>query len=183
MRAAAVENLEGRGFSREEVQVEYVLAMRFAGQTFDVDVPVDARPLTDDDREALIASFQERYGELYGAGSVWENFPMTVMTARVVARGVRPKPSPPRVNGSADGASADTALRKRRRVYLSDAGGWTGVDCYEAAGLPVGEAMRGPCIVEDVDTTIFVPADARLTREPFGGFELQLSTTTEGAER
>ena len=183
MRAAAVENLEGRGFSRDEVQVEYVLAMRFAGQTFDVDVPVEARPLTDDDREPLIASFQERYGELYGAGSVWENFPMTVMTARVVARGVRPKPPPPRLNGSADGASADTALRKRRRVYLSDAGGWTDVDCYEAAGLPVGEAMRGPCIVEDVDTTIFVPADARLAREPFGGFELQLSTTTEGAER
>jgi len=183
MRAAAVENLEGRGFSRDEVQVEYVLAMRFAGQTFDVDVPVAARALTDDDREPLIASFQERYGELYGAGSVWENFPMTVMTARVVARGVRPKPPPPRLNGSADGASADTALRTRRRVYLSDAGGWTDVDCYEAAGLPVGEAMRGPCIVEDVDTTIFVPADARLAREPFGGFELQLSTTMEGAER
>jgi N-methylhydantoinase A len=183
MRAAAVENLEGRGFSSDEIEVEYVLAMRFAGQTFDVDVPVEARPLRDDDRAPLIASFQERYGELYGAGSVWENFPMTVMTARVIARGVRPKPPPPRLNGSAGAGSAGTALRKRRQVYLSDAGGWTEVDCYEAAGLPAGQALRGPCIVEDVDTTIFVPADARLAREPFGGFELQLDATTGGAER
>ena len=183
MRAAAVENLEGRGFSSDEIEVEYVLAMRFAGQTFDVDVPVETRPLTDDDRAPLIASFQQRYGELYGAGSVWENFPMTVMTARVIARGVRPKPPPSRLDGSADGASAATALRKRRRVYLPDAGGWTEVDCYEAAGLPVGEHLSGPCIVEDVDTTIFVPAGARLAREPFGGFELRLNATTGGGEQ
>ncbi len=183
MRAAAVENLEGRGFSSDEIEVEYVLAMRFAGQTFDVDVPVETRPLNDDDRAPLIASFQQRYGELYGAGSVWENFPMTVMTARVIARGVRPKPPPSRLDGSADGASAATALRKRRRVYLPDGGGWTEVDCYEAAGLPLGEHLSGPCIVEDVDTTIFVPAGARLAREPFGGFELQLNATTGGGER
>jgi N-methylhydantoinase A len=183
MRAAAVENLEGRGFSSDEIEVEYVLAMRFAGQTFDVDVPVETRPLNDDDRAPLIASFQQRYGELYGAGSVWENFPMTVMTARVIARGVRPKPPPSRLNGSADGASAATALRKRRRVYLADAGGWTEVDCYEAAGLPVGEHLTGPCVVEDVDTTIFVPAGARLAREPFGGFELRLNGTTGGGEQ
>lgn len=174
MRASAVENLEGRGFSRDEIDVEYVLAMRFAGQTFDVDVNVAPRLLTDDARQPLIALFQARYSELYGAGSVWENFPMLVMTARVVARGIRPKPAPARVNGAVGTASVQEALRTSRQVYLTDAGGWTAVACYEAGLLPAGELLTGPCIVEDVDTTIFVPADAHVSREPYGGFEIQL---------
>jgi N-methylhydantoinase A len=43
MNNAALANLEGRGFSRDEVAIEYSLAMRFAGQTFDVDVAFEPR--------------------------------------------------------------------------------------------------------------------------------------------
>ena len=181
MHESATANLAGRGFRDDEIQVEYILAMRFAGQTFDVDVPVDARPLTEDDRQPLVASFQERYGQLYGAGSVWENFPMVAMTARVVARGIRPKPSPARVNGSlgAGNGSVDDARRGARPVYLVETGAWQEVECFEAARLPVGLAIEGPCIVEDLDTTIFVPADAGIAREPFGGFEVDLRPTNQ----
>ena len=107
MHESAVGNLVGRGFGKDEIEVEYVFAMRFAGQTFDVDVPMEARPLTDDDRAPLVTAFQQRYAELYGAGSVWENFPMVVMTARVVARGVRE---------AAAGPAAGGRRRPRRRA-------------------------------------------------------------------
>jgi N-methylhydantoinase A len=180
MHESATANLAGRGFAEDEIEVEYILAMRFAGQTFDVDVPVEPRPLTDDDREPLIASFQERYAQLYGAGSVWENFPMLAMTARVVARGIRPKPSPARIDGAGPGeASVEEAKRGARPVYLVETGAWQDVECYEAGRLPVGQPVEGPCIVEDLDTTIFVPADARVSREPFGGFEIEVRPMTE----
>jgi N-methylhydantoinase A len=179
MNKAALANLEGRGFSRDEVAIEYSLAMRFAGQTFDVDVAFEPRPLTEEDRRPLIERFQARYAELYGAGSVWENFPMLVMTARVVARGVRPKPPPARIDGNGAHADADAGAAKRtsRSVFLAERGEWTEIDCYAADRLPVGLALQGPCIVEDVDTTIFVPAYATASREPFGGFELELQAT------
>jgi N-methylhydantoinase A len=181
MHESATANLAGRGFAEDEIQVEYILAMRFAGQTFDVDVPVEPRPLTDDDREPLIASFQERYAQLYGAGSVWENFPMLAMTARVVARGIRPKPSPARFDGAAGAGDASVAAARRgaRPVYLIETGAWQDVECFEAGRLPVGQPVEGPCIVEDLDTTIFVPADARVSREPFGGFEIEVRPMTE----
>jgi N-methylhydantoinase A len=176
MQDSAIGNLEGRGFGPHEIEIEIVFAMRFAGQTFDVDVPVAPRPLTDADRERLIASFQERYAELYGAGSVWENFPMVVTTARVIARGIRSKPEPARREPHAgDGAAAvEAALRGARRVYLADEGARVEVRTYEAGRLPVGPRVQGPCIVEDVDTTIFVPRDATVTRGVYGGFELDL---------
>jgi hypothetical protein len=34
--------------------------------------------------------------------------------------------------------------------------------------------LRGPCIVEDVDTTIFAPTGSSIVREAFGGFEVRL---------
>jgi N-methylhydantoinase A len=181
MHESAAANLAGRGFAADEIQVEYILAMRFAGQTFDVDVPVEARPLTDDDREPLISSFKERYAQLYGAGSVWENFPMLAMTARVVARGIREKPAPARVNGAigSGAASVKDARRGARPVYLVETGAWQEVECFEAGRLPVGQAIEGPCIVEDLDTTIFVPPDARVSREPFGGFEIDVLPMNE----
>jgi N-methylhydantoinase A len=179
MHKAALANLEGRGFAPDEVAIEYSLAMRFAGQTFDVDVDFEPRPLTEEDRRPLIERFQARYAELYGAGSVWENFPMLVMTARVVARGVRPKPPPARIdgNGTHAGGDAEAARRTSRAVFLAERGEWTDIDCYLADRLPVGVTLQGPCIIEDVDTTIFVPAYASVAREPFGGFELDLQAT------
>jgi N-methylhydantoinase A len=174
MHEQAVGNMRGRGFADEEIVVNYDLAMRFAGQTFDVDVPFDARPLTDADRDVVIRRFQERYGELYGAGSVWENFPMLVMTARVIARGVRSKPPPARLDEDGPDADVASARRSSRAVYLGDIGDWAELDCYEAARLPVGPSLAGPCIVEDRDTTIFVPGYASVSREPFGGFDLRL---------
>ena len=182
MHESAVGNLGGRGFGRDEIEVEYVFAMRFAGQTFDVDVPMEARPLTDDDRAPLVTAFQQRYAELYGAGSVWENFPMVVMTARVVARGVREKPPPARLQAAAgDPDDARQAARRgTRRVYLTDVGAWTDVEIYQAGLLGVDVRLEGPCIVEDVDTTIFVPRDASAFREAYGGYEIELRPATVG---
>ena len=174
MRDRAVENMRDRGFDDNELEVGYEMAMRFAGQSFDVDVPIEARPLAEEDREPLIEAFRRRYADLYGPGSVWENFPMFVMTARVVVRGMRPKPPPSRIDENGGNAEVDAtpARRASRPVYLADGGGWVNVDCYDASGCPVGRLIEGPCIVEDLDTTIFVPGSARVTREPFGGFEI-----------
>lgn len=177
MRDRASANMRERGFGEDEIEVSYEMAMRFAGQSFDVDVPIEPRPLTEDDRQPLIEAFRRRYAELYGPGSVWENFPMSVTTARVIVRGVRAKPPPARLETNSNGGAAAAARRAPRNVYLAEEG-WTEIDCYDAGACPVGLELDGPCVVEDLDTTIFVPARARVMREPFGGFEIEL----EGVE-
>lgn len=179
MHASAVANLCSRGFTVSELEVTYVFAMRFVGQTFDVDVPVPAVALVESDRAGLIADFQARYASLYGPGSAWENFPMVVMTARVIARGIRPKPLLARLPES-EGDPKDAlerSMRGSRPVYMAADAEWVDVPTYAAGLLPVGPRIEGPCIVEDVDTTIFVPRDATVTREIYGGFELDVRPT------
>ncbi|HVS99894.1 MAG TPA: hydantoinase/oxoprolinase family protein [Solirubrobacterales bacterium] len=173
MRGQAVANLADRGFGEDEIELEYVFAMRFAGQTFDVDVTVEPRPLVEEDREALVRLFHERYGELYGAGSVWEDFPVQLMTARVIARGTRTKPAPARIEAGGDLAAA---RRAGRSVYMPDLEDRVEVDCFEAVRLPIGVAVPGPCIVEDIDTTIFIPSYAEISRDTFGGFEMRIES-------
>ena len=163
-------NLDGRGFGSDEIEVEYVLAMRFAGQTFDVDVPMEARPLTDDDRAPLVDErSRSATASSTGPGSVWENFPMDVMTARVVARGVRDKPPPaaPERRPPATRRRAERPGASTRRVYLTDAGAGRTLRSTRPACSGWTSASSGPCIVEDVDTTIFVPRDASAFREAY----------------
>ena len=42
----------------------------------------------------------------------------------------------------------------RRQIYVS--GGWREVPVYDRLSLAVGEAVEGPCLLEQPDTTIFV---------------------------
>jgi N-methylhydantoinase A len=172
MATEARQNMSGRGFRADEIGCTYEADMRFAGQSFDVTVELPERPITDDDREPLLDAFRNRYADLYGAGSVWEEFPVVLMTARVIARSARPKPAMATIDSSA--LTVTNARRARRQSFVPDLERFEDVDCYEASALPVGEIVSGPCIVEDVDTTVFVPSDAALERDEYGNLEVRL---------
>lgn len=179
IRAQAVQNMRGRGFSEDEIDVTREADMRFAGQSFDVTIELPDRPLEEDDRETILTDFKRRYGELYGPGSVWTEFPVVLMTARIVVRGRRPKPDPVPLDGG--GEASEIVQRTTRTAFLPGWGDWAEVACYEAGSFPAGAELAGPCIVEDVDTTILVPSDARVNRERFGGFELSLGRAKKEA--
>jgi N-methylhydantoinase A len=172
MADAALENMVGRGFEADDISWTYEADMRFAGQSFDVTVDLPQRPLTDEDREPILQSFQERYAQLYGLGSVWSEFPAVLMTARVIARGARPKPAVIEIDSAH--LSLAGARRGSRRVYVPDAGEFRDLYCFEASALPAGEPLEGPCIVEDVDTTVYAPSGARVERDVNGNLEVRL---------
>ena len=172
MAADARQNMAGRGFAADEIQCTYEADVRFAGQSFDVTIELPERPITEADREPILDAFRTRYADLYGPGSVWEEFPAVLMTARVIARSARPKPALATIDTSS--LSIDTARRSTRRAYVPDMDLFQDLDCYEASALPTSEVMHGPCIIEDVDTTVFVPSDATVERDSHGNLELQL---------
>lgn len=169
-------NMLSRGFAAEDISVEYLADMRYSGQSFDVQVPLPAWPMTEADRSALISDFQERYVVLYGPGSAWEEFPTVLMTARVVARGFLPRPPLATTAVTAEAAPQPTA---KRRIYLGAAQGWADVDVYTAHDLLTGHTLAGPCVVEKHDTTVLVPADFTLRRDEYQNIELQLTISEE----
>ncbi|MCY3560367.1 MAG: hydantoinase/oxoprolinase family protein, partial [bacterium] len=127
----------------------YTCDLRFLRQGYEIEVAVP----TGDGGEVLIDALAERFRSehqrLYG---FVPEAPIEMVNVRVEARGpaahIAPKPQTV-VPGDGDQARAST-----EQVYQQ--GGWTEAGVYEHDHLRPGDAVSGPAIITQTDTTTFV---------------------------
>jgi N-methylhydantoinase A len=81
-----------------------------------------------------------------------------MLNARVTATAAVPRPVLP--SQSPDGGRPEAALHARRAVLEPEAGVRVELDIYRGELLTPGTAVTGPAVIEDIDTTIFVPSQA-----------------------
>jgi N-methylhydantoinase A len=81
-----------------------------------------------------------------------------MLNARVTATAAVPRPVLP--THSPDGGRPEAALHERRPVLEPQAGARVELDIYRGELLTPGTSVAGPAVIEDIDTTIFVPAEA-----------------------
>jgi N-methylhydantoinase A/oxoprolinase/acetone carboxylase beta subunit len=163
----------GRARMREEdvppeaVEVVYVAEMRYAGQAYELPVPI-AAPLGSADLAAVRDAFHAVHERVYGyarAGQAVEfvNF-----------RAVHTYPLPrPRLTAAARavGAVAD-ARTAERRAYFPPAG-FVATPVYARARLPLGARLPGPTILEQPDTTTVLPPGWTAEVEGSGSLRLR----------
>jgi N-methylhydantoinase A len=162
------ERLESEGFAGDRARFEASLDLRYAGQSFELSVPVD--PEVDaatlaDARERFDAAHERRYGH----ASPEE--PVELVTLRLRARGLVDPPDlavEPR-DGSLDevaelrSAGRETASRdalvETRRVVLG--GEAFDAPVYDRTRLPTDASFEGPAVVEgEESTTVVHPGQA-----------------------
>jgi N-methylhydantoinase A len=148
-RDAIVWLVEEQGFTGTPV-INLSAEMRYCGQSFEVDTPVEARWIEDGDLDALRAAFHARHDRLYGHADPEETVQM--VTLRLVIAGATPKPMLPRI-AAADGPAAPEAVVQ---AFLD--GAHCAVPLYTRATLRAGHAFEGPAIIAQPDSTTCVPA-------------------------
>ena len=134
--------LSAEGFSPERIDVVRTADVRFAGQWFELNIPVPVNPesMTEIDR-----TFRQAHLDRY---QVDMDRPTEFVNFRVTARGTVEKPS----LAAAGQPSATTAApRTSRRVYLE--GEMQEVAVFDRRSLPVGAVIGGPAIVEELGST------------------------------
>ena len=137
----------------ERRRLEPAVDLRYRGQTYDLTVPLEASVgdsgIADPALDAVAERFHARHERRYGHASPDE--PLELVTVRLRARGVVDPPTldPPRTAGRV----AD-AIREERPVTFD--GRTRGTRVYDRAGLPAGEAVEGPAIVEGSESTLVV---------------------------
>jgi N-methylhydantoinase A len=154
----AVGALKTRGFAEDAISVRYEGDFKFAGQAFEVTIPLPAGELGDEHRGSLMQTFTETYERLNGPGTAWEGFPIVMLNARVTATAAVPRPVLPRY--SPNGGRPEVALHGRRAVLEPASGARVELDVYRGEHLTAGTSVTGPAVIEDIDTTMFLPADA-----------------------
>lgn len=136
--------------------------MKFVGQIFEVTTRLPAGTFGEADKEALRTRFIADYEEEFGAGTAWTEAEILLVNSRVRAIGRSDVQTVDQVAG-ADGERHELA---RRTVIEPLTGKRTEVDVHRGFGA-LGRAS-GPCLLEEPDTTVYVPSGATVELTPAG---------------
>lgn len=134
-------DLATEGFKGELVKVQRVVAMRYVGQSFEIDIAW---------RERFQKSFHALHKERYGYAD--SSRPTEIVSLRLKAIGITDKPRLRRASSSKQYSPEPAYLA---RVYLTERA--SRVPVYERDTLQTGARFKGPAIVTEYSSTTLVP--------------------------
>jgi N-methylhydantoinase A/oxoprolinase/acetone carboxylase beta subunit len=143
----APKDLAAEGFSSDRIQTMSSLAIRYRGQSFELNIP-----MSQDVIERFHLAHRERYGHADPSRAV------EVVSVRLRAIGVTEKPILPRAAKikkyrPKSGKSVQVWLgEKRRRVRV-----------FDRAALDAGASIEGPAILTEYGSTTLAPEGWRVT--------------------
>jgi N-methylhydantoinase A/oxoprolinase/acetone carboxylase beta subunit len=163
MAAEGTRHLATAGIAPDDCAVERHVALRFAGQSYSLDVPcpagrIDAAILGD-----LAEAYLDSYRARYHLAKV--DLPIELDQVRVTVRGPTPRVILPEIERDED---ASHALRGTRRVYLPERGGFEDCPVFDRYALGAGAVLTGPAIVEEHESTVVLGVGARATMDAHG---------------
>ena len=140
--------LKAEGLSETAIDIEYRFGMRYAGQVYEEEV-VAKSPNTD--YAQLAADFGDLYEEKYGFRREPEL--AELVNLRVVGIGRTTKPDLTRALDQQQ-SPAETGHTAMRQVYFD--GEFLNCPVFARLTLSEGDAIEGPAVVEEYDSTVVV---------------------------
>ncbi len=160
MKRNAAGALRREGFSTALQKHERSLALRYKGQSFELDIKQTGTNLA----ASFHRAHRERYGYAQEAGVI------EIVSARVRSTGIVKKL--PQKDASVSRKNLAHAA-KFVTAYLD--GKKLSVALYQREGLAAGAQLRAPCIVTEYSSTTLIPPSARGEVDTFGNLIIQLT--------
>jgi N-methylhydantoinase A len=157
--------LVSAGFPASRQRFAASLDMRYAGQSFELSVPVaiDVGSI-----EQIERAFSEVYAAHYGAAT---GAMIEIVSYRLAAWGLSDKPELPAIDRSS--RSLDAAACGSRTVVFD--GSELQVTLFDRDRLPCGQPVNGPALVEEGGSTTVVPPGWSAEVDPVGCLILRRS--------
>lgn len=170
MVATARADMAGEGFAGDQVEIQRSADFRYAGQEYELTLPLTEESLTAADADALAERFTALYERTYGEGTAWKGVPITLVnySVTVVGRQARPELG---TTAARNGGGAP-AERERRDVFLPSERATRSVPIYDDASFTPGTRVEGPAIIDASDTTIYVPPGTSAERDEYMNYVL-----------
>jgi N-methylhydantoinase A len=145
LEAQARERLAGDGVAESDMQISRAIDMRYAGQWRQLTVTMDKS----ETMATALKNFHAEHERAFAFRD--EERVVEVYAARVVAIGQVPKP--PSAAETAE-TSELPPITARRQVFFSETDGYVDTPVYRREELKVGSTIKGPAIVEQLDSTV-----------------------------
>jgi N-methylhydantoinase A len=166
--AQADDWLDGEGVGEEDKRFDLYADCRYHLQNIQIPCRFELEELTGEDSTFLRGRFEEAHRQRYNFEL--QDSPLEIATVRVVGRGTIKGVS---LLESEDGTREDAsgAITRKEQVYFG--GEWRETPIYDRGELRPGNAVAGPAIVVQDDTTTVIEPGYRGTVDSFGNILIE----------
>jgi len=160
--------IEREGVEVEDIQILHDADMQFQGQTHIMTIPLESPEVSRDDlQETFEKAYFKRFAvELPEIRAVLVNLHTAVIGRR------KEVPLTTLMDSEARRRRVEDAKTGARQVLFD--GTWTETPIYQRDALPLGGALAGPAVLEQLDTTIVVEPGNSLTVDALGNLVLTI---------
>lgn len=149
-------------------ECQFFLDLRYLGQYHEVSVPVKMKALKSFDIDEMISGFHKEHNRLYGYDLKDDGTEVELVNIRMTAIGRTDKPVFKTEPFS--GPDVEHALKGERPVFLPSITAFERVRVFDGDKLGYGNHLAGPAIIEQTNTTIFVPSMFEIKCDEYGNY-------------
>ena len=160
------------GVAANSITVERFAEMRYTGQSYELEVPLDGHASEGRSIAAAERAFRDRYREVYGHGSLEEE--VEFVNLRVLLSGPPMTPAAERDAGERPVPHVPPPAAVRP-AFFGRAHGWRDTAFHDRAALAVGAGFEGPAIVTQADATTVVYPGRRAAVDAAGNLVITRS--------
>ena len=147
--------------------VELAADMRYDGQGYDVTVPLEEAWLISGDFARIRAAFDAAHRATYGHANETAEIWLKELRAHIIGRTPKPRIVPLRSDPGSGALEGTRAVRLFGRESVAQV--------HERAALGIGQLIAGPAIVNQMDTTTWIPPGWQASVVPSGALVLERS--------
>ncbi len=151
---------------RGEYDLIYTADMRYRGQSFEIEVQLDAEWIDEGDLSAMAGAFHQQHERLYEYADPQAE--VQLITLRLVIIGESPKPHFPAR------PETDTPPPVMRQLDVHLGGAPRSVPLYDRQHLQPGQQFPGPAVISQSDCTTCVPDGYHGRIDTYGNLILEL---------
>jgi N-methylhydantoinase A len=152
----------------EDISFLRFVDLRYVGQSYELTVRLSQGRLDDAKIKYALKDFHHEHARAYGFSNPEE--PVEFVNLRLTAVGNIVKPRLRELHGSQ--GNAFSARKTTRSVYFAECGGYIECPIYDRYLLGNRSVIRGPAIVEEMDSTTVIHLGQRATVDRFGNMIL-----------
>ena len=163
------------GFGEEQIQMKFYVHARYGRQLFEIEVPTQvSRIETVDDLTRICKDFEDLYEAMYSTVTMVPGNGIDIM--KITLMGSCISPGKPKIREwNYVGEDSSSALKGKREVYFE--GGFTQSSIYSMEALHHGNVLKGPAIIEGVDTNVVIPPNWRVEVDKYLNMFLKKEST------
>jgi N-methylhydantoinase A len=166
----ARQELKAEGLSEAGATFIREFDLRYAGQGYEIRVPVEPSPPGEAFKPTIAGRFHEMHEHLRGHRA--EEEPIEVVSYRLRVQVDVPQYQPPRQAVAAGGSPVQGTGEDTREVQFAGEAAPVAARIYRRDGLTAGFRTAGPAIVEQHDATTVIPPGWACRVDEFGSLRL-----------